>query len=362
MMHLAMHDALNAIVPVYESLRLRRRSSPCASDRRDAQAAHDVLVAQYPDQQRSSEISSARWLAHVPDGALRDRGIALGQAAAAAIARAARWRRLGFPRHLPVPAKVRAGIKRRRRGTASSRNQDFGSRNRSSSSTRSSSGRRLRRRCGARRTRARSAKSRSTALPTARDARTSRPPMPSGGWSSPRGRSIASRGSWRPIATCISGKAARLFAHVGVALYDTYVATWDSKYAYDHWRPYTAIRAADTDENPRTASDASWEPLRPDAAVSRVRVGARGCLRRLVSACSSRRSDDRVLVHDGDDDRPTRHADANVRQLRCRGRRVCGFTRAARLAFPHTATDAGLALGAQVARYTLSHSLRTLRE
>jgi hypothetical protein len=58
-------------------------------------------------------------------------------------------------------------------------------------------------------------------------------------------------------------RAARLFAQVGTTLYDTYVATWDSKYEYNHWRPYTAIRAADADGNPRTTSDATWEPLRP---------------------------------------------------------------------------------------------------
>ena len=57
--------------------------------------------------------------------------------------------------------------------------------------------------------------------------------------------------------------AARLFAHIGVALYHGYVATWDAKYAYNHWRPSTAIRAADTDDNPNTVPDPGWESLRP---------------------------------------------------------------------------------------------------
>ena len=49
MMHLAMHDALNAIVPVYETYAFRgspRHADPIAAT---AQAAHDVLVSRYPD-------------------------------------------------------------------------------------------------------------------------------------------------------------------------------------------------------------------------------------------------------------------------------------------------------------------------
>jgi hypothetical protein len=57
--------------------------------------------------------------------------------------------------------------------------------------------------------------------------------------------------------------SARLFAHIGTALYDVYVATWDAKYAFDHWRPYTAIREADTDDNRRTEADPAWTSLRP---------------------------------------------------------------------------------------------------
>src|SRR5262245_50125904 len=53
-----------------------------------------------------------------------------------------------------------------------------------------------------------------------------------------------------------------LFADVGTALFDSYVAVWDAKYEYNYWRPYTAIREAEVDDNPRTAADPNWEPLR----------------------------------------------------------------------------------------------------
>jgi hypothetical protein len=54
---------------------------------------------------------------------------------------------------------------------------------------------------------------------------------------------------------------ARLFALVNVAMADTGVAVWNSKYNEDFWRPVTAIRAADTDGNPQTVADPTWTPL-----------------------------------------------------------------------------------------------------
>jgi PAP2 superfamily/Vanadium chloroperoxidase N-terminal domain len=54
---------------------------------------------------------------------------------------------------------------------------------------------------------------------------------------------------------------ARLFALVNTAMADTAIATWEAKYADDFWRPVTAIRAADSDGNPRTAADPAWTPL-----------------------------------------------------------------------------------------------------
>jgi hypothetical protein len=46
-----------------------------------------------------------------------------------------------------------------------------------------------------------------------------------------------------------------------VAQADAYFAVWDAKYAYNFWRPVTAIRAADTDGNPDTVQDSTWTPL-----------------------------------------------------------------------------------------------------
>jgi hypothetical protein len=56
---------------------------------------------------------------------------------------------------------------------------------------------------------------------------------------------------------------ARFFALLSIAGVDAYIAAWDAKYAYNFWRPITAIRNADTDGNPDTDPDPSWLPLVP---------------------------------------------------------------------------------------------------
>jgi len=57
------------------------------------------------------------------------------------------------------------------------------------------------------------------------------------------------------------GDSARLYALMFVAFGDSIIACWDSKYYFNSWRPVTAIRAADTDDNPNTEADAAWTPL-----------------------------------------------------------------------------------------------------
>jgi vanadium-dependent haloperoxidase-like protein len=54
---------------------------------------------------------------------------------------------------------------------------------------------------------------------------------------------------------------ARFFALLSIAGMDAYVAAWDAKFAYNFWRPVTAIRQADSDGNPATIGDPAWLPL-----------------------------------------------------------------------------------------------------
>jgi len=55
--------------------------------------------------------------------------------------------------------------------------------------------------------------------------------------------------------------SARFMASFAVALTDAYIAVFDAKYHYEFWRPITAIRNGDTDGNPATGIDPSWQPL-----------------------------------------------------------------------------------------------------
>jgi hypothetical protein len=56
-------------------------------------------------------------------------------------------------------------------------------------------------------------------------------------------------------------ESARFMAVVAVAALDAGIAVFDAKYHYDFWRPITAIRNGDIDENAATERDATWQPI-----------------------------------------------------------------------------------------------------
>ena len=58
-------------------------------------------------------------------------------------------------------------------------------------------------------------------------------------------------------------QAARMMAMVSVAYADGIIACFDAKYAYEFWRPITAIREGDTDGNDATVVDPDWMHLLP---------------------------------------------------------------------------------------------------
>jgi hypothetical protein len=74
--------------------------------------------------------------------------------------------------------------------------------------------------------------------------------------------------NWNPAARAVANaqgftlaQNARAFALLNLAGADAFIAAWDAKFAYNQWRPVTAIRAADTDGNPDTDPDPLWTPL-----------------------------------------------------------------------------------------------------
>jgi len=54
---------------------------------------------------------------------------------------------------------------------------------------------------------------------------------------------------------------ARLYAHLHMAASNTFGADWDAKFHYNFWRPVTAIRNGDRDNNDATEREATWTPL-----------------------------------------------------------------------------------------------------
>lgn len=55
--------------------------------------------------------------------------------------------------------------------------------------------------------------------------------------------------------------SARLFALMNVSMADAGITAWDTKIAFNFWRPITAIRFGDQDGNPDTELDPTWQPL-----------------------------------------------------------------------------------------------------
>ncbi|WP_368561931.1 vanadium-dependent haloperoxidase [Pseudoxanthomonas sp. UTMC 1351] len=73
---------------------------------------------------------------------------------------------------------------------------------------------------------------------------------------------------WNRIANAVvrqrgldSWEAARAFTLVNFAMADGFIAGFNAKYKHRFWRPVTAIHAADSDGNPRTVADATWQPF-----------------------------------------------------------------------------------------------------
>jgi hypothetical protein len=77
-------------------------------------------------------------------------------------------------------------------------------------------------------------------------------------------------GTWSRIFRTLSAQQglslaenARLYAELYTSGADALITVWDDKGHYRFWRPITAIRRADTDGNPLTDKDEAWLPLIP---------------------------------------------------------------------------------------------------
>lgn len=93
---LAIHDALNNLVPKYETYALdnshvdvsglNQKDLSFVADAAVSQAAHDMVVQLWPDAVPDADQLLSSILQNIPDSDLKERGIAIGKAAAAAMA------------------------------------------------------------------------------------------------------------------------------------------------------------------------------------------------------------------------------------------------------------------------------------
>ncbi len=269
MTHLAIYDAVNSIDDTHSPY-VVNLNVPIGTSREAAasQAAHDVLTALFPSQAASFSSALSTSLASVADGPAKSDGVVLGsQVAATILAMRANdhstdvvnytpsglvgdWKPTpsGFaPALLPnwpnvAPFAMTSGSQFRSVGgppnltspeyaAALNEVKEIGS---ATSATRT-------------------AEQTSIAKFWADGAGTATPP-----------------GHWNRIAQDVAeakgntiSENARMFALLNVASADAAIACWDNKYAFDFWRPVTAIREADQDGNDATTADANWTPLIP---------------------------------------------------------------------------------------------------
>jgi hypothetical protein len=82
-----------------------------------------------------------------------------------------------------------------------------------------------------------------------------------------------------PIPSSGVSDRARFLALLFMAMSDASFAHFDAKYAYNYWRPITAIRNGDLDGNEATERDAGWvpfvdTPLHPEYPCAHCNVAA----------------------------------------------------------------------------------------
>jgi len=272
MMNSAVYDSVNAISPTHTVYHVNARSFPdvatASPDAAAAQAAHDVAYALYTNAADRSSFDDllADELAEVDDGPAEDTGIALGQFVAAEILA---WRAsdgssasvpyvIGTnpgdwqptpPAFNPLPATPQWPY-------VTPFAMESGSQFRPGpppalTSAKYTEAYREVKEIGSLNSSTRTAEQTEIAL----------------FWAG-LGVTNAGVGIWSQITQTVArehdlslAENARLFAQVSVANADAFIASFDTKYTYNYWRPVTAIRAADTDGNPDTAPDATWSPL-----------------------------------------------------------------------------------------------------
>jgi hypothetical protein len=267
MMHIAMHDALNAIIPLYEQYTYDNEVTGADPILAAAQAAHTVLVSIHPDAKSMLDNLLAIYLSATPNGTAKQLAIDVGTEAANAILTlrqndGASQNPVGDIAVSSIPGVY---------NTVPPFTFVFGEfwKNMEPFSLQSVSQFRS---------------DPPPALTSMEYAKDFNEIKAIGGVTSTTRTEDQSfyaqfwyefvEIGWNRIARILTTEkempllaTARLFALMNMAITDSYTAGWDSKYFYNFWRPYTAIHAADVDGNDRTTADDTWVSFLPTPPV-----------------------------------------------------------------------------------------------
>lgn len=82
------------------------------------------------------------------------------------------------------------------------------------------------------------------------------------------------------------GDTGRLFALVHVSVADAVISAWKAKRHYNLWRPITAIQEGDNDGNPDTVGDPTWVPFVTTPAYQDYTSGANSVIGSLARICA----------------------------------------------------------------------------
>ncbi len=261
MTHLAMHDALNAIDRHYKPYAFDAVAPYGASpEAAVAAAAYGVLIVEIPNQKTALDTALASTLAAIPDGKAEADGIAIGQAAAAAIlARRANdgsnivtpytpgtapglWRPTP-PGFLPA-VNVSLGQVTPFTMTGSTQFGPLAPASLDLSSAEYAAD-------------YNEVKSIGAAGSTTRTADQSE--IARFWYENVPGFHIRLARELVVTQKLNLWESARLFALLNIARLDSLIASNAAKYTYNFWRPVTAIRAGAEDGNPQTDADPAWE-------------------------------------------------------------------------------------------------------
>ena len=253
----AMFDAVNATAPRFTPYRPHAPAPPGASaDAAAAAAAHYVLVRCYPDQAKGLDSALQASLGAVSDAAARAAGARLGETIAAALWEERKTDGSDAPNayrpptapggYIPTSLPVGSGWGAVRPFVLQSGNQFRPAAPYALTGTQWAADYNEVRRLGAKTGSDRSPEQTEVA----------------------RFWELTGPATYLPVARYLAAgrrldalETARAYALAALAAADALVAVFDAKYTYGFWRPVTAIRNGDQDNNPATERNPTWEPF-----------------------------------------------------------------------------------------------------